>query len=491
MTNPAVSSVTGLPPWFPVPSTGGPAASYRLFSYIAGTTTKQVTYTDYTGGTQQTNPIVMNASGYPQGTGGATDGIWALTGLAYKYVFAAPGSDDPPTSPLWTIDGLTAGGSGSSQGGLIISGAGVPVIVASQGVLYEQTNGGPQQSLWQSLGTATGNLEATQLADGASHLYPLAETSGTAAVDAVSVSPSNGTYSGTYTLAQPPLSADQSGSALFSGGHVALTYKDLPAVASFSVEVLCEPTAEGAGTLVANDAPLDTGAGWHLKANGLNGFQLNMGCSNGSFSINTGTYAPFNNGVFHVVFTFDSVNQIASLYVNGALANQYGNTGTYVAGGYNIHFGNDPQNASGVFTGQLQLVGLYPSVLSSTQIVNHYKAIKSNGTALWFLVGSGGAGGSSSPATAGASPIQAANFTLSTTYSTWRVNTAGGITVTAATAPNDGDTYTIKDVTGNAGTNNIVFLGTIDGATNPVLVGRNYGWQTIQWNAVQNQYNYV
>ena len=46
-------------------------------------------------------------------------------------------------------------------------------------------------------------------------------------------------------------------------------------------------------------------------------------------------------------------------------------------------------------------------------------------------------------------------------------------------------------MTGNAGTNNIVFLGTIDGATNPVLVGRNYGWQTIQWNAVQNQYNYV
>ena len=78
------------------------AAGYKLFTYASGSTTKLTTYTDSTGATPQTNPIIINALGYP------TNGqIWLTAGQSYKFVLAAPTDTDPPTSPIKTIDSVT------------------------------------------------------------------------------------------------------------------------------------------------------------------------------------------------------------------------------------------------------------------------------------------------------------------------------------------------------------------------------------------------
>lgn len=99
-------------------NSGNVCSGCKLFAYAAGTTTKQATFTDSTGGTQQTNPIVMNAAGHPQNTLGASIGIWTTNSLKYKYVLTSSTDTDPPTNPYWTIDqvgtpvsyGATAGG---------------------------------------------------------------------------------------------------------------------------------------------------------------------------------------------------------------------------------------------------------------------------------------------------------------------------------------------------------------------------------------------
>lgn len=91
---------------------GGIAAvGYRLFFYSAGTSTKLNTQTDSTGTVNNTNPIVLDAEGYA--TGNVM--IYGLSNSSYKVVMAPPGSDDPPTSPTWTIDNITVGSGADNE----------------------------------------------------------------------------------------------------------------------------------------------------------------------------------------------------------------------------------------------------------------------------------------------------------------------------------------------------------------------------------------
>ena len=80
---------------------GIPASGGLLFTYAAGSSTKLNTYTDSTGTTAQSNPIVLNARGEP------ASAIWLTTGLSYKFVFAASTDTDPPASPIRIIDDVT------------------------------------------------------------------------------------------------------------------------------------------------------------------------------------------------------------------------------------------------------------------------------------------------------------------------------------------------------------------------------------------------
>lgn len=89
---------------------GVPCLGCRLFIYAAGTTTKITTYTDSTGATPQTNPIVLNSRGEPENTLGASVGIWVPPTQSYKMVFTTPTDADPPTNPIWTLDNIAPSG---------------------------------------------------------------------------------------------------------------------------------------------------------------------------------------------------------------------------------------------------------------------------------------------------------------------------------------------------------------------------------------------
>lgn len=78
---------------------GDPAAGFKLFSYAAGTSTKQNTYTDADLLAANTNPIILDAAGRAK--------IF-LDAKSYKFVLAPANDTDPPTSPIWTIDEVDA-----------------------------------------------------------------------------------------------------------------------------------------------------------------------------------------------------------------------------------------------------------------------------------------------------------------------------------------------------------------------------------------------
>lgn len=78
-------------------STPTPLSGAKLFSYEAGTTTKLNTYSDEDLSVANSNPIVLNSSGYP-------DTSIFLLDQAYKFVLAPSTDSDPPTSPIWTED---------------------------------------------------------------------------------------------------------------------------------------------------------------------------------------------------------------------------------------------------------------------------------------------------------------------------------------------------------------------------------------------------
>ena len=81
---------------------GVPLAGGCLFTYAAGTSTPQATYTDSTGLALNTNPVILDSGGYAN--------VW-LANLSYKFVLDAAGSPSgcsPPGAPQWTVDNVNA-----------------------------------------------------------------------------------------------------------------------------------------------------------------------------------------------------------------------------------------------------------------------------------------------------------------------------------------------------------------------------------------------
>lgn len=86
---------------------GIPASGAKVFTYAAGSSTKQNTFTDEDGLTANPNPIILDARGEPP------NDIWLTEGQSYKFVFTASTDTDPPTSPIRTIDDVTGVGDSS------------------------------------------------------------------------------------------------------------------------------------------------------------------------------------------------------------------------------------------------------------------------------------------------------------------------------------------------------------------------------------------
>lgn len=79
---------------------GEPLVGGLLFTYEAGTSVKVATYIDSSGGTPNSNPVVLDFRGECR--------LWIDPRLAYKYVLAPKGDTDPPTKPIWSVDNITA-----------------------------------------------------------------------------------------------------------------------------------------------------------------------------------------------------------------------------------------------------------------------------------------------------------------------------------------------------------------------------------------------
>lgn len=76
------------------------AASYKLFAYAAGGTTKTNTYTDAAKGTANSNPLTLNADGRLDQD--------VYIDQSMKFVLATSAAGDPPTGSVWTIDNALA-----------------------------------------------------------------------------------------------------------------------------------------------------------------------------------------------------------------------------------------------------------------------------------------------------------------------------------------------------------------------------------------------
>lgn len=77
-----------------VDAAGEPLVGGKLYTYIAGTTTLQSTYTDSTAATANTNPIILDSRGEAN--------VW-LGGAIYKFVLK-----DADDALIWTVDNISA-----------------------------------------------------------------------------------------------------------------------------------------------------------------------------------------------------------------------------------------------------------------------------------------------------------------------------------------------------------------------------------------------
>lgn len=85
-----------------IDTAGAPLSGGFIYTYLPGTTTNVATYTDNTGGTAQTNPIVLNTYGLPPSP------VWLLGGQAVKFVIKdALGNTIRTIDPIWGIDDPT------------------------------------------------------------------------------------------------------------------------------------------------------------------------------------------------------------------------------------------------------------------------------------------------------------------------------------------------------------------------------------------------
>jgi hypothetical protein len=89
---------------------GRPLVGGKLFTYQAGTNTKLATYTDASGLSQNTNPVILDYRG--EGS------IWIPPNVPYKYVLAPATDTDPPTNPIWSVDDVVSSQLVTLYGGL-------------------------------------------------------------------------------------------------------------------------------------------------------------------------------------------------------------------------------------------------------------------------------------------------------------------------------------------------------------------------------------
>jgi hypothetical protein len=106
---------------------GQPLVGGKLYTYIAGTTTLQATYTDSSASTPNTNPIILDSRGEAN--------VW-LGGAIYKFILK-----DADDALIWTVDNISAPTSAVSP---VLSGnVTINSDTPTPALLITQTGSGP------------------------------------------------------------------------------------------------------------------------------------------------------------------------------------------------------------------------------------------------------------------------------------------------------------------------------------------------------------
>lgn len=266
----------------------------------------------------------------------------------------------------------------------VCSGSTTPSGSATPGSIYMDygaTSGVASDWIF-SPGGSTFTLVAA--ASGATHSYTLNDTN-TVAID--SIGGANGTYAGTYTQGQTPLSSDASASTLFTAGQVTLPFTDINGTNSFSVEFLVKVNSFGACAagfgcvIIGNQSAYSGGCGVQglcvVENNPTN--QISLGIGSSDISV------PASPGVtYDLLFTYNGGTGAQVLYLQGSSVGT--TTGTYTAGTGPLEFGGDSYcGVSGCYPDvTMQSVSTYNYVLTPTQAAAHYQAFL--GTSAWTPV---------------------------------------------------------------------------------------------------------
>ena len=84
-----------------VDSNGNPLSGGLLYTYTAGSSTPENTYTTNLGNVANANPIVLNANGYPSSAGNVVS-IWLTAGTSYLFTLKTSGG-----TTVWSRDNIT------------------------------------------------------------------------------------------------------------------------------------------------------------------------------------------------------------------------------------------------------------------------------------------------------------------------------------------------------------------------------------------------
>ena len=310
--------------------------------------------------------IFRDGSKAPIATLTATSWPWALPVLSYQDTGLTPGSTH--TYTYAATDGTHLSGRSPSS-------ASVTVASASPALSYQQT----------------------VLGDNPSFLWPLNDSSGTAA----DASPNgfNGTYeSGTTQGAPGPLTGTTATG--FDGQSGAVTAQNsVTGPQTFSIEGWFKTTTNTGGKLIGfGNTQTGMSSNYDRHIYMMNDGQLVFGVwNNATETVETPNV--YNDGQWHyVVATYDASNNSGSnlaLYVDGRLvgtgnsSSAQGYSGYWRVGGDNLNGWNlDPwgSNSQGTtqpnsyyFNGTMADVAVYPTALSAAQIAAHYAAALQQG----------------------------------------------------------------------------------------------------------------
>lgn len=129
---------------------GNPCNACLLFTYLSGTSTPVSTYSESTLSSANANPIILPSDGR------AT--IFLTPSVSYKFVLAIAGDTTPPSSPIWSVDGVSAVPPAGSATDTDVLGTAGETLAAGDAVAMSDGSGGGTAGRWYKADADLTNL---------------------------------------------------------------------------------------------------------------------------------------------------------------------------------------------------------------------------------------------------------------------------------------------------------------------------------------------